>query len=211
MSLTDERREYLYGKLDRDSLQSSPLDQFEHWLAQARETTMADPTAMVLATADIEGRPSQRTVLLKGLGEKGLVFYTNFGSRKARQMQGNQQVSVLFPWLDMDRQVIVAGTVDKLPDAESKAYFQSRPRGSQLAAWTSVQSQPVESRQLLDEAFDATEHRFTDQAIPRPDFWGGYRITPNRWEFWQGGARRLHDRFVYEIAEDGWRITRLSP
>jgi pyridoxamine 5'-phosphate oxidase len=212
MSLTDERREYLYAQLNRDSLLAAPEDQFAGWMQQALDSSMPDPTAMALASVDVQGQPWQRTVLLKGQDERGLVFYSNYESGKAQQMAGNPQVSVLFPWLVMDRQVIVIGKVRRLPAAESQIYFHSRPRDSQLAAWTSSQSQPVSSRQVLEEQFVAMQQRFGDEEIPMPEFWGGFAIEPRVWEFWQGGESRLHDRFRY--TRDGaehWNIARLSP
>jgi pyridoxamine 5'-phosphate oxidase len=212
MSLTDERREYLYAQLNRASLLAAPEDQFAGWMQQALDSTLPDPTAMALASVDAKGQPWQRTVLLKGQDERGLVFYSNYESGKAQQMAGNPQVSVLFPWLVMDRQVIVVGTVRRLPRAESQVYFHSRPRDSQLAAWTSSQSQPVSSRQVLEDKFVAMQQRFGDDEIPMPEFWGGFAIAPRVWEFWQGGENRLHDRFRYTRNEaQGWDIVRLSP
>jgi pyridoxamine 5'-phosphate oxidase len=212
MSLTDERREYLYGKLNRANLLAAPEDQFAGWMQQALGSTLDDPTAMVLASVDADGQPWQRTVLLKGQDKRGLVFYSNYESNKAQQMAGNSQVSVLFPWLVMDRQVIVIGVVRRLPTAESQAYFHSRPRDSQLAAWTSSQSQPVSSREVLQKSFVAMQERFGDDEIPMPEFWGGFAIQPRVWEFWQGGENRLHDRFRYTLDDAGqWDIARLSP
>jgi len=212
MSLTDERREYLYGRLSRASLPAEPQEQFDGWMAQALASAMPDPTAMVLASVDAQGQPWQRTVLLKGLDERGLVFYTNYESGKAQQMAGNAQVSVLFSWLVMDRQVIVVGSVSRLSTAESQAYFHSRPRDSQLAAWTSSQSQPVSSRQVLEDKFLVMQQRFGDDEIPMPEFWGGFLIKPRVWEFWQGGENRLHDRFRYALKTPGeWGLVRLSP
>ncbi|MFT4633888.1 MAG: pyridoxamine 5'-phosphate oxidase [Candidatus Pseudothioglobus sp.] len=212
MSLTDERREYRYAQLSRASLLAAPEDQFAGWMQQALDSTLPDPTAMVLASVDAGGQPWQRTVLLKGQDERGLVFYSNYESNKAQQMAVNSQVSVLFPWLVMDRQVIVTGTVRRLPNAESQVYFHSRPRDSQLAAWTSAQSQPVDSREVLEENFTAMQQRFGDDEIPMPEFWGGFAIEPRVWEFWQGGENRLHDRFRYtRDGAEGWDINRLSP
>jgi len=173
---------------------------------------MSDATAMVLATVDGAGQPRQRTVLLKGIDQRGLTFFTNLKSTKAREMAANAQVSVLFPWLEMDRQVSVMGTVTAIPVAEAQAYFNSRPRDSQLAAWASAQSQPIESRATLDAAFEVMGTRFSGQDIPMPEFWGGYIIAPVAWEFWQGGENRLHDRFKYSQApSETWTIERLSP
>lgn len=212
MSLKDERREYRYGRLDRAGLLESPFAQFDIWMQQAQTAGLSDATAMVLATVDAAGQPRQRTVLLKGISQQGLTFFTNLESTKARDMATNARVSVLFPWLALDRQVSVMGTVTAVPVTDAQAYFSSRPRDSQLAAWTSVQSQPIESRAILDAEFEATSARFSEQEIPMPEFWGGFYIAPIAWEFWQGGENRLHDRFRYSQGTKGaWNIERLSP
>jgi pyridoxamine 5'-phosphate oxidase len=212
MSLKDERREYLRGRLDRPNLQDSPFDQLGGWLQQAQEAGLKDPTAMVLATVDATGQPRQRTVLLKDIDQQGLTFFTNLNSTKARDMTANPRVSVLFPWLALDRQVSVTGIVSAVSSVDSQAYFKSRPRDSQLAAWASAQSQPIPSRAVLDAAFEAARARYQGQEIPMPAHWGGYQITPLVWEFWQGGENRLHDRFTYVQGSSGnWEIQRLSP
>ena len=212
MSLKDERREYRYGRLNRAGLLESPFAQFDIWMQQAQTAGLSDATAMVLATVDAAGQPRQRTVLLKGISQQGLTFFTNLESTKARDMATNARVSVLFPWLALDRQVSVMGTVNAVPVTDAQAYFSSRPRDSQLAAWTSAQSQPIESRAILDAEFEATSARFSGQEIPMPEFWGGFYITPIAWEFWQGGENRLHDRFRYsQGTKDTWIIERLSP
>ena len=167
---------------------------------------------MVLATVDEQGAPWQRIVLLKGLSAGGLVFYTNYASAKASAIARNPQVSLLFPWNELDRQVIVAGTVEKMTVAESASYFATRPRESQIAAWASRQSRPVSSRALLLEELRAMRNKFGRGEIPLPDFWGGYRVIPRCIEFWQGGEHRLHDRFIYSrSAADGWDIEQLQP
>jgi len=211
MSLENERREYQYGKLTRESLLESPDAQFDLWMSQALAAKIQDPTAMSVGTVGADGFPWQRIVLLKGFGPDGLVFYTNLGSQKAKEIAGHSQVSVLFPWLQMDRQVIVAGVAKPMGVAESAAYFLSRPRESQLAAWTSQQSRAITSRQFLDSQFQSMKSKFQKGKIPVPDFWGGFRIVPQRWEFWQGGENRLHDRFRYIQQENNWEITRLAP
>ncbi len=212
MSLKDERREYRYGKLDRAGLLESPFAQFDIWMQQAQTAGLSDVTAMVLATVDAAGQPRQRTVLLKEISQHGLTFFTNLESTKAREMAANARVSVLFPWLALDRQVSVMGSVTSVPVADAQAYFSSRPRDSQLAAWTSAQSQPIASRAVLDAEFEATSARFSGQEIPMPEFWGGFHIAPIAWEFWQGGENRLHDRFRYsQGTKDTWIIERLSP
>ena len=211
MSLEDNRREYDYGKLSRESLADDPFVQFTLWMDQAIQAKIQDPTAMSIATVDAEGKPWQRMVLLKGFDAKGFVFYTNLGSRKAQEIDNHAQVSLLFPWLQMDRQIIVGGQAEPLSAAEVERYFLSRPRESQLAAWASKQSSPIDSRQVLDDQFDQVKREFSDGEIPLPDFWGGYRVVPNEIEFWQGGESRLHDRFSYRLDGDNWDITRLSP
>jgi pyridoxamine 5'-phosphate oxidase len=212
MSLKDERREYRYGRLNRAGLLESPYAQFDMWMQQAQTAGINDATAMVLASVDAAGQPRQRTVLLKGIGQQGLTFFTNLNSTKAREMATNTRVSVLFPWLALDRQVSVMGTVTSVAVEDAQAYFHSRPRESQLAAWTSAQSQPIESRAVLDADFEAASERFKGQEIPMPEFWGGFYIAPTAWEFWQGGENRLHDRFRYsQGTNDAWIIERLSP
>jgi pyridoxamine 5'-phosphate oxidase len=208
----DFRREYLSGGLTRDMLVDSPIAQFQLWLEQAVEGGVSDPTAMVLATIDECGAPWQRIVLLKGVSDAGLVFYTNYDSAKAQAIAANPRVSVHFPWNELDRQVIFAGSVEKLPVMESTRYFLTRPRESQLAAWASKQSRPIAARAVLEEQMQAMKNKFGSNEIPVPDFWGGYRIVPDRIEFWQGGAHRLHDRFEYRLQSNGsWSTEQLQP
>ncbi len=206
------RREYTAGGLTREMLDADPLRQFEHWLEQAVKAGLEDPTAMVLATVDARGDPWQRIVLLKGLSDGGFVFYTNHGSAKARDIASHDQVSLLFPWNELDRQVIIGGRADKMSMAESASYFATRPRESQIAAWASRQSRPVSKRALLLQEFNVMKEKFGKGEIPLPDFWGGYRVRPRRIEFWQGGEYRLHDRFEYtrQVAGD-WSIEQLQP
>jgi pyridoxamine 5'-phosphate oxidase len=211
MSLEDSRREYQHGRLRRESLKDSPFEQFNLWMDQAIHSDLSDPTAMCLATVNAEGKPWQRTVLLKGMDERGLMFYTNLGSRKAREMSGNPNVSLIFPWMRMDRQVIVGGQVERLTKTEVLSYFLKRPRGSQLAAWASQQSRRLSSRQALEAQFIQMKEKFAAGDIPVPDFWGGYRVVPGEFEFWQGGENRLHDRFQYLRSDNGWVISRLAP
>lgn len=206
------RREYTAGGLTRDMLEPDPLRQFEKWLEQSVKAGLDDPTAMVLATVDAEGTPWQRIVLLKGLSGGGFVFYTNYASAKAAAIEHNPRVSLHFPWNALDRQVIIAGTVEKMTIAESASYFATRPRESQIAAWASRQSRPVSKRALLVEEFKAMRNKFGKGEIPLPDFWGGYRVIPRRIEFWQGGEHRLHDRFIYtRSSQDDWGIEQLQP
>ena len=211
MSLQDNRREYDYGKLSRESLLDSPFDQFKLWMAQAIEADIQDPTAMSVATVSAEGKPWQRMVLLKDFDERGFVFYTNLGSRKAAEIAGNAQVSLHFPWLQLDRQVIVGGRAERLSTVDVMKYFLSRPKGSQLAAWASKQSSRINSRQALETQFEQVKEKFSKGEIPLPDFWGGFRVVPEEIEFWQGGESRLHDRFSFQRNGDDWDIARLSP
>ncbi len=196
--------------LRRDELSSNPFDQLSIWLQEALDAYSAEPTAMVLATATKTGMPSTRTVLLKRL-DTGLVFFTHYTSRKSRELEANPHASVVFLWKELDRQVIVEGVATKVSEEESDTYFALRARGSQIGCWTSKQGSVVESRQALDDAYDKTEKRFEGQDIPRPPHWGGWRLTPTRFEFWQGRQYRLHDRFQYLPEGEGWLIERLSP
>ncbi|MEM6545014.1 MAG: pyridoxamine 5'-phosphate oxidase [Pseudomonadota bacterium] len=208
----DQRRDYTMGGLSDEDLCTSPFDLFERWMDQAVEAELADPTAMALSTIDAEGRPWQRLVLLKGFSADGFVFYTNYGSEKADAISNEPRVSLLFPWNELERQVIVGGRAEKMGAAESAAYFLSRPKESQLAAWASRQSRPISSKSLLERAFDDVKTKFASGEIPIPDFWGGYRVVPERIEFWQGGAHRMHDRYRYTLADDGgWLRGRLQP
>jgi pyridoxamine 5'-phosphate oxidase len=212
MALDQIRREYLQGGLRRDDLPADPLVLFETWQKQAIACGLADPTAMVVATVADDGQPSQRLVLLKQCDARGFVFYTNYGSRKAREIAGNAHVSLLFPWHGMERQVRVAGSAEKISAAESLKYFLSRPRDSQLAAWASEQSAPLASRAMLMAQLERMKEKFAQGTVPLPDFWGGIRVYPREIEFWQGGANRLHDRFQYTRQDgDSWRIQRLAP
>ncbi|TMO62106.1 pyridoxamine 5'-phosphate oxidase [Pseudoalteromonas aurantia] len=212
MKLEDIRREYSKGGLRREMLADEPTTQFEAWLQQAVDAKFSDPTAMVVATVDETGQPSQRIVLLKHLDEEGFVFFTNTGSRKAQELKGNNKVSLHFPWHAIERQVIVYGEAKPLSTTAVAKYFLSRPQESQLAAWASQQSRPVSSRKALMETFHAMKAKFSNGDIPLPDFWGGYCVEPSKIEFWQGGEHRLHDRFMYVKQPDGtWSIERLNP
>lgn len=212
MHYDEFRREYTAGGLTRDMLDPDPLRQFEHWLEQAVRAGLEDPTAMVLATVEDSGAPWQRIVLLKGLSQGGFVFYTNYHSPKAADIASRNQVSLLFPWNELDRQVIIGGRAEKMSVAESASYFATRPRESQIAAWASRQSRPISKRALLIEEFKAMKRKFGKGEIPLPDFWGGYRVHPQRIEFWQGGEHRLHDRFEYRLQDGGdWSIEQLQP
>jgi len=235
MSIADLRREYNLTGLRRRDLEADPIRQFKRWFEQAqgarasgrlrkffiglyKSLLMAagaepmDLTAMTLATADKQGRPSARVVLLKGVDERGFIFYTNYQSRKGHELEENPQAALVFYWSDQERQVCVAGQISKLSPAESDAYFKTRPRGSRLAAWASRQSEAIADRAALEAAWKQMEAQYPGEDVPRPPHWGGYALSPERMEFWQGRANRLHDRFCYtRQADDTWRIERLSP
>lgn len=212
MNLADIRSDYRKGALRREDLKPDPVDMFNFWLEEAIDAKVVEPTAMSLATASADGRPLLRTVLLKGLDTRGFVFFTNLESRKARHLEENPQVSLLFPWLTLERQVIVTGRADKISAIESLKYFMSRPRESQLAAWASRQSKAISSRKVLEMEWSTLKEKFGAGKIPLPAFWGGYRVKPETIEFWQGGPNRLHDRFEYTAQPDGsWQIERLAP
>lgn len=212
MDISHFRREYLQAGLNRSDLEPDPVSQFATWFDQARKTTIADPTAMVLATVNKLGQPSQRTVLLKYFDEDGFVFFTNYGSRKADEIEENDRVSLLFVWLELDRQVMINGLAEKISTKDSARYFVSRPRNSQVAAWVSSQSHGLSSRQALMQKFAEMKKKFGEGKIPLPTFWGGYRVVPSEVEFWQGRENRLHDRFMYQLNENrSWSIERLAP
>lgn len=213
MDLADIRREYLSGGLRRKDLVKDPMEQFSNWLTFAVEHQVtSDPTAMVLATVNADGHPSQRIVLLKHVDKKGFVFYTNMGSKKAQDIAVNDSVCLHFGWLPLDRQVIIYGKASRLPVAQAAHYFLSRPKESQIAAWTSHQSMGISSRSVLQQAFEQMKNRFAAGEVPLPSFWGGYVVVPTAIEFWQGGGSRLHDRFMYRVQPDGqWAIERLQP
>lgn len=211
MDISNFRREYLRGGLQREGLAADPLDQFTEWFEQARKTDIADPTAMILATVDAQGRPSQRTVLLKYFDSGGYVFFTNYESRKAREIEENPQVSLLFVWLELERQIMISGRAKKISAAESAKYFMTRPKDSQVAAWVSSQSHTLSSRQMLMQKFAEMKKKIGEGKVPLPSFWGGYKVVPDEYEFWQGRKNRLHDRFRYGLAGDGWQIERLAP
>ena len=234
MNPADIRRNYSAGALERSDLDADPFKQFDAWFAQAsseqtgsrwRKISIAlfklwhavlghsavDVNAMVLATADKQGKPSARTVLLKGVDERGFIFYTNYDSRKGRELAENPNAALTFYWADLERQVCVAGTISKLTAAESERYFKSRPRGSQLAAWASNQSDVVPDRLTLEKKWDEMAAKFPSD-IPLPSNWGGFVLKPERIEFWQGRLNRLHDRFCYTRQPDNsWKMERLSP
>jgi len=234
MNPADIRRDYATGTLQRTDLDANPFDQFQKWFASANSEKMesrwrkisialfklwqavlghspADVNAMFLATADKNGKPSSRTVLLKGMDERGYIFFTNYDSRKGHELTENPNAALTFYWPDLERKVCVSGTVSKLSVAESEKYFKSRPRGSQLAAWASNQSDGVSTRLALEKKWDEMTAKFPDE-IPLPPNWGGFVLKPERVEFWQGRRNRLHDRFSYTRQPDNtWKLERLSP
>lgn len=205
------RREYLQAGLEREDLASEPVAQFRLWFAQARDAGLLEPNAMVVSTVGPDAQPSSRSVLLKAFDERGFVFYTNYQSRKAREIEENPRVSALFPWYGLERQVIVGGRAERVSAAESLQYFMSRPHGSQLGAWVSAQSQVISSRGILEMKLAEMKRRFQEGKVPLPEFWGGIRIVAQTVEFWQGRPNRLHDRFLYEREAEGWCVQRLSP
>ncbi|MDR5737591.1 MULTISPECIES: pyridoxamine 5'-phosphate oxidase [unclassified Caballeronia] len=211
-TLADLRKNYSRGALDAADVDPNPVRQFETWFAQALDARLPEPNAMTLATVDARGRPSARIVLIKGVDERGFVFFTNYDSRKGRELAGNPAASLLFHWIELERQVRIEGTVVKTSDEESDAYYASRPLGSRIGAWASDQSQPLDSRETLEAREREMTARYGD-APPRPPHWGGYRLVPETIEFWQGRPSRLHDRIVYtrDSAGGPWRITRLAP
>ena len=208
-NLSNLRNEYLKSGLIREDLNDNPIDQFQLWFLQAMEANIVEPSAMSLATSD--DSIGIRTVLLKYFDEKGFVFFTNYESNKSKQIQQNPQAAILFPWLALERQVKIVGAVEKITKLESFKYFSSRPKDSQLGAWASQQSSRISSRLILAEQFESMKKKFSAGDIPLPDFWGGYRVIPKSIEFWQGRENRLHDRFIYELSDDKWTISRLSP
>jgi pyridoxamine 5'-phosphate oxidase len=211
MDLADFRKEYSDRGLHREELNPDPVAQFSEWFIQATELAVHEPNAMTLATVDETGMPYQRTVLLKYFDAAGFVFFTNYSSRKANQIAANPRASLLFPWITLERQVIIQGRAEKISTAESLRYFASRPRESQIGAWVSNQSEIITSRKFLMQKLNEIREKFQHGEIPLPSFWGGYRVVPEMIEFWQGGPARLHDRFLYRKQESGWSIERLSP
>jgi len=210
MDLSDFRKEYTMHGLRRADLHADPVEQFSLWFSQAVSFGVHEPNAMTVATVSPDGMPSQRTLLLKQFDARGFVFFTNYRSRKAGQLAGNPRASLLFPWITIERQIIVQGLVEKSTAEESDEYFQSRPRDSRIGAWVSDQSAVISNRDFLVARLAEIERQYPGE-VPRPPHWGGYRLVPETIEFWQGGAARLHDRFIYRREKSGWQIDRLSP
>ena len=211
MDITNLRKNYCKYGLNRSDLEKTPLKQFDKWFVQAKEAGVNEPNAMSISTVSAEGFPSSRTVLLKIYDEQGFVFFTNYTSQKAQEIDCNPNVALLFFFFFLERQIRISGQAEKISKKESFAYFTNRPRGSQLGAWISPQSKIIESRDFLQMKLAQIKSKFSNGEIPLPDAWGGYRIVPHRFEFWQGRSNRLHDRFVYEKNDDSWIINRLAP
>ncbi len=211
MTLADLRRDYSLAGLTEKDLAKDPFRQFEKWFQEAEGAKIPEPNAMVLSSVGAEGRPSARTVLLKGVDGRGFVFYSNYESRKGRELEGNANAAVVFPWIMLERQVIAEGQVTKVPREESEAYFHSRPRASQLAAWISQQSRIISGRGLLEDCYKELEKKYAGQEVPLPPHWGGWRLAPTSVEFWQGRRSRLHDRLRYRKVGDSWVVERLAP
>lgn len=212
MDLKGLRKDYANPVLTREMLDPNPYHQFERWFQETCNAGLSEPNAMTLATVGDDGQPTLRTVLLKLFDENGFVFYTNYGSCKARQIASNHRVALLFPWVKLVRQVAITGVAEKVSVAESTRYFITRPHESQLGAWISQQSAVLSSRQLLMNELEKIKNRFRKGEVPLPDFWGGYRVRPLSIEFWQGQVSRLHDRFLYtRQADSSWTIERLAP
>ena len=211
MNIADYRREYTQSGLYAADLDPDPFRQFDRWFSQALKSDYPDANAMTLCTVSAAGKPSSRIVLLKEFDTNGFVFFTNYSSAKAQNIAENNQVSLLFPWLQVERQIEICGTATKISETESAEYFHSRPQGSQLGAWASHQSRPIDSREQLMQRLSDVSKQFEGKEIPLPEFWGGYRVVPETIEFWQGRENRLHDRFEYRRQADHWDLQRLQP
>lgn len=212
INVADLRRSYTLAGLDKEDLTEKPIDLFEKWLKECLDTGLYDPNGVVVSTVNKEGQPHSRMVLLKNYDENSLVFFTNLGSRKAHDIADNPRVSMLFPWYYLERQVIFTGTAEKLSLPEVLKYFHSRPRDSQIGAWASHQSSRISARSALESKFMELKEKFSKGEVPLPTFWGGFRVTFDSVEFWQGRENRLHDRFMYtRTGRDSWDIARLAP
>ncbi len=205
------RKEYTLEDLDISKANPDALLQFQNWFEEARKAEIPEPNAMHLATVSAEGQPSGRIVLLKGLDETGFVFYTNYNSQKGQHLAQYPAACLTFFWAELERQVRIEGKTEKVSEATSSQYFHSRPHSSQLGAWASPQSQVIDNRQVLENNFEALTKQYTEGAVPKPPHWGGYRLLPEKIEFWQGRPSRLHDRLLYEKIGNTWKISRLAP
>jgi pyridoxamine 5'-phosphate oxidase len=211
LDLQEMRTDYKKATLDESSVPSEPFELFESWFSQAVNAQIKDPNTMLLATSSKDNFPNIRAVLLKLFDEKGFVFFTNYNSVKAKEIEENPHVALEFLWLDLERQVRVIGRCEKISTAESMAYFMKRSRGSQIGAWVSNQSHVISSRKMLQMQIEKMKEKFAKGAVPLPDFWGGYRVIPAQIEFWQGRESRLHDRILYTKTENDWKVERLAP
>jgi pyridoxamine 5'-phosphate oxidase len=211
ISLADLRREYALGGLRRADLLADPIEQFKKWFDAALRAEVLEPNAMTLATTNLQGEPTSRVVLVKAVDPRGFVFFTNYQSRKGRDLAENPRAALNFFWRELERQVNVFGTITKVPREESAAYFHSRPLGSQYAAWASTQGAVVENREFLETKLAEVKQKYSTGPVPLPDYWGGYVVAPIAVEFWQGRPNRLHDRFRYLKQDNAWKIDRLSP
>ena len=211
-SIADLRQNYTRAGLSEADIDSDPIEQFKTWFEQARNADLIEPNAMTIATATPEGKPTARIVLLKGVSDRGFVFYTNYESQKGQQLIANPYAALVFLWDKLERQVRIEGEVEKLSTSESAKYFHSRPKGSQLGAIASDQSRVIPNREILEQRLTELQEKYAEVTVPLPEHWGGFRVVPNRIEFWQGRPSRLHDRLVYDLQTDGsWQINRLSP
>ena len=210
-NLADLRREYIKSNLSKEALENDPIKQFSIWFDEAQTAEVNEPNAMTLSTVSPEGKPSSRIVLLKGLQENLLIFYTNYNSKKGDDIAKNPYVALNFFWPELERQVRVEGSATKTDEIESDIYFHSRPKGSKIGAWASPQSEIIENREVLETRLQYYEQQFKDQKVPRPSHWGGYKVEPESFEFWQGRLSRLHDRYKYLKSNGKWKIQRLAP
>jgi len=210
-NLADLRQHYTKGGLEEHQIPDSPFILFNEWFLQAGELGVLEPNAMVISTVSADNKPSSRVVLLKGIEDGGFIFYTNYESRKGKELEHNPYISVLFFWPEAERQIRIEGKVSKISTETSKAYFVSRPRESQFGAWASAQSSIIQGRHSIEESYQQCLAQYEGKEIPLPDFWGGYIIHPSSFEFWQGRPSRLHDRMKYNKQQDSWHIVRLSP
>ncbi|MGI8811040.1 MAG: pyridoxamine 5'-phosphate oxidase [Pyrinomonadaceae bacterium] len=209
--LADVRRNYSKSELSESGVSADPFEQFSTWMENTLSSGILEPNAMVLSTADAECRPSSRVVLLKGFDQSGFVFFTNYESRKGRELAANPHAAILFFWPELERQINISGTVDRVSREGSETYFRSRPFDSRIGAWASKQSSKIESRTELEKRFASLKNSYSDGEVPLPPFWGGFRLSPDRFEFWQGRSSRLHDRICYKLRGGRWEISRLSP
>ena len=209
--IRDRRVQYETAGIDAGDMAADPMEQWREWHGDAFAAGVAEPNAMTLSTVDADGAPDARMVLVRGADDRGFVFYTNYDSVKSRQLDVHPLAAATFGWLDLHRQVRVRGTIERVDAGESDEYFTSRPRGSQIGAWASPQSQPIASREELDQRVAEVDARFGDGPVTRPPYWGGWLLRPTAWEFWQGRTSRLHDRLAYHRSQSGWAIVRLAP